>query len=275
MQRVPPQRRGAGGRLLRPRSGPDVDIAELERYFAINGYHRASTVSERGEFAIRGGVIDVFPPGADEPVRLDLFGDTLESIRAFDPRDPALDPAAEERRPAAGQRGAARRRRRRPLPQGLCRGLRRARATIRSTPRSARARGAAGMEHWLPLFYEQLETLFDYLPARRPDRPRPPGRRGPRRAPGDDRRRLRGPRAGRAQGALPRRCRPSALYLDQRRSGTRRLAGRPVRRFTPVPAGGRAGRRRHGRQARAQLRRRAGAGQRQPVRGGRRPRPHA
>ena len=44
-----------------------------------------STVSERGEFAIRGGVIDVFPPAADEPVRLDLFGDTLESIRAFDP----------------------------------------------------------------------------------------------------------------------------------------------------------------------------------------------
>ena len=59
-------------------------MAELERYFAVNGYHRASTVSERGEFAIRGGVIDVFPPGADEPVRLDLFGDTLESIRAFD-----------------------------------------------------------------------------------------------------------------------------------------------------------------------------------------------
>ena len=46
---------------------------------------RASTVSERGEFAIRGGVIDVFSPVADEPVRLDLFGDTLESIRAFDP----------------------------------------------------------------------------------------------------------------------------------------------------------------------------------------------
>src|SRR5437773_1117427 len=64
--------------------GNEVDTAALERYFAINGYHRASTVSERGEFAVRGGVIDVFPPGAEEPVRLDLFGDTLESIRAFD-----------------------------------------------------------------------------------------------------------------------------------------------------------------------------------------------
>jgi transcription-repair coupling factor (superfamily II helicase) len=67
------------------RAGQVVVIADLERYFAVNGYQRASTVSERGEFAIRGGVIDVFPPGAEEPVRLDLFGDTLESIRAFDP----------------------------------------------------------------------------------------------------------------------------------------------------------------------------------------------
>ena len=58
--------------------GANVDVADLERYFAVNGYQRASTVSERGEFAVRGGVIDVFPPGASEPVRLDLFGDTLE-----------------------------------------------------------------------------------------------------------------------------------------------------------------------------------------------------
>src|SRR5437763_482570 len=58
-------------------------MADIVR--AVNGYQRASTVSEKGEFAIRGGVIDVFPPSAEEPVRLDLFGDTLESIRAFDP----------------------------------------------------------------------------------------------------------------------------------------------------------------------------------------------
>ena len=56
--------------------GDEVDLADLERYFAVNGYSRASTVSERGEFAVRGGVIDVFPPGADEPVRMDLFGDS-------------------------------------------------------------------------------------------------------------------------------------------------------------------------------------------------------
>ncbi|MGC5204435.1 hypothetical protein ACPXA8_28060, partial [Klebsiella pneumoniae] len=54
--------------------GNSVNVADLERYFAINGYVRASTVSDRGEFAIRGGVIDVYPPAAEEPVRLDLFG---------------------------------------------------------------------------------------------------------------------------------------------------------------------------------------------------------
>jgi transcription-repair coupling factor (superfamily II helicase) len=49
------------------------------------GYRRADLVTEVGEFAVRGGVVDLFPPGAGEPVRLDFFGDTVETIRAFDP----------------------------------------------------------------------------------------------------------------------------------------------------------------------------------------------
>ena len=136
-------------------SGSVVNIADLERYFAINGYQRASTVSERGEFAIRGGVIDVFPPAADEPVRLDLFGDTLESIRAFDRetqrstkqlKSVDLLPVSEVLLRAGylaafGAPGDD------PLYATVSEGARR-----------------AGMEHWLPLFYEHLETLFDYLP---------------------------------------------------------------------------------------------------------------
>jgi transcription-repair coupling factor (superfamily II helicase) len=83
LQRLPP--RAAVSRAgWAAAVGDDIDLAGLETYFAINGYQRASIVSERGEFAVRGGVIDVFPPGAGEPVRLDLFGDALESIRAFD-----------------------------------------------------------------------------------------------------------------------------------------------------------------------------------------------
>jgi transcription-repair coupling factor (superfamily II helicase) len=143
--------------------GASVDMAELERYFAINGYHRASTVSERGEFAVRGGVIDVFPPGGEEPVRLDLFGDTLDAIRAFDREtqrstrqlrsvdllpvsEALLDTAAVARFrkgyvEAFGSPGDD------PLYAAVSEGARR-----------------AGLEHWLPLLYDEMASLFDYLP---------------------------------------------------------------------------------------------------------------
>jgi transcription-repair coupling factor (superfamily II helicase) len=84
LQRTPPREITCGAGF-ETTVGLDLDTAALERYFAANGYMRASTVSERGEFAVRGGVIDVFPPGFDEPVRLDMFGSELESIRTFDP----------------------------------------------------------------------------------------------------------------------------------------------------------------------------------------------
>jgi transcription-repair coupling factor (superfamily II helicase) len=143
--------------------GSDVVIADLERYFAVNGYARASTVSERGEFAIRGGVIDVFPPTAEEPVRLDLFGDSLESIRAFDPETQRstkqlhgvdLAPVSEIlldadaisrfRKGYVGAFGAPGDD---PLYAAVSEGGRR-----------------GGMEHWLPLYYASTATLFDYVP---------------------------------------------------------------------------------------------------------------
>jgi transcription-repair coupling factor (superfamily II helicase) len=163
LQRVPPKA-VVQRATYSARTGNMVDIAEVEAYFAINGYSRASTVSERGEFAIRGGVIDVFPPGAAEPVRLDLFGDTLESIRAFDPEtqrstrqlaevsllpvsEALLDKAAISRfrtgyLEAFGAPGDD------PLYAAISEGGRR-----------------AGMEHYLPLFYPELASLFDYLPV--------------------------------------------------------------------------------------------------------------
>ena len=66
VQRVPPQS-SVKRASYSAHAGNLVEIADLEAYFAINGYQRASTVSEKGEFAIRGGVIDVFPPSAEEP----------------------------------------------------------------------------------------------------------------------------------------------------------------------------------------------------------------
>jgi len=161
LQRVP-AREVVRRSSYRAEVGRDVDIADLERYFAVNGYQRASTVSERGEFAIRGGVIDVFPSNAEEPVRLDLFGDTLESIRAFDaetqrstakltrvdllPVSEALidpDSIARFRRGFAANFGA-------PGDDALY-------AAVSEGGRRA------GLEHFLPLLYERLETLFDYL----------------------------------------------------------------------------------------------------------------
>ena len=163
MQRVPPKEAVLAA-AWSTGVGASVDLTELERHFAVNGYQRASTVSERGEFAVRGGVIDVFSPGADEPVRLDLFGDTLESIRAFDretqrstrqlksidllPVSEALLDAAAIARFRNGYLKVFGAPGDDPLYETVSGGGRR-----------------AGMEHWLPLFYERLETLFDYLPA--------------------------------------------------------------------------------------------------------------
>jgi transcription-repair coupling factor (superfamily II helicase) len=162
LQRAPPIK-AVKGASYSARTGNAVEIADLERYFAINGYARASTVSERGEFAIRGGVIDVFPPSADEPVRLDLFGDTLESIRAFDPetqrstrqlKEVSLLPVSE----ALLDANAVKRFRTGYLEAFGAPGDDPLYATISEGGRRA------GMEHYLPLLYGDLATLFDYLP---------------------------------------------------------------------------------------------------------------
>ncbi len=161
VQRTPP-REVIKAATFAAKAGDDVDVAELEGYFAANGYVRASTVSERGEFAVRGGVIDVFPPGAEEPVRLDLFGDTLEQIRGFDPET---------------QRSTDKHERVDLLPvsealvdkETVSRfraGFVKAFGGVADDPlyvTVSEGGRRAGMEHWLPLFYDHLDTLFDYV----------------------------------------------------------------------------------------------------------------
>ncbi len=164
VQRVPPRHVFAGASMTLA-TGGTVQPEALARFLEANGYGRAGTVMEPGEYAMRGGIIDLFPAGRREPVRVDLFGDTIESIRAFDP--------ATQRSGARIERLALR-----PVsevfldPESVAR--------FRTGWRDAFGTGAAddpiylsisegrrhpGMEHWVPLFHDAMETLLDYLPG--------------------------------------------------------------------------------------------------------------
>jgi transcription-repair coupling factor (superfamily II helicase) len=139
----------------------DGIVAWLE----LNGYTRASTVREAGEYAVRGGLIDLFPPGQPEPVRLDFFGDTLESIRTFDPETQrttdqlhALDlvPVAEFQLTTETIRR---------FRTGYVKAFGATQANDLLYEAVSEGRRYPGMEHWLPLFHDRLDTLIDYLPG--------------------------------------------------------------------------------------------------------------
>ncbi|OQW62122.1 MAG: transcription-repair coupling factor [Proteobacteria bacterium HN_bin10] len=161
-QRTPPRQRLTQGAFA-AEAGAETSMEQLETYLVVNGYARASTVRAPGEFAVRGGLIDVFPPGAAEPFRFDFFGDTLETIRSFDPetqiskakfKSALLTPVSEVlldeltvlqfRRRFTQAFGAVSD----PLYDSV----------------SARIR-RQGVEQFLPFFYERLETVFDYAGA--------------------------------------------------------------------------------------------------------------
>jgi transcription-repair coupling factor (superfamily II helicase) len=144
--------------------GTRVDEGALKGYLARMGYSPATTVAEPGDFAIRGGIIDIYPPGQAGPIRLDFFGDVLDGARRFDPEtqrtveklstvdlspvsEVVLDEASITRfrqtyRIEFGAAGTDD-----PLYEAVSAG-----------------RKHQGMEHWLPFFHSQLETIFDYLP---------------------------------------------------------------------------------------------------------------
>ncbi len=151
--------------VLRLRPGQLVAMERVTAYLSAQGFTRASTVVERGDFAVRGGIIDFFPPAQPRPVRLDFFGDELESIRSFDPLSQrstgqlarlTLLPAGEVPRDKAA---VARFRRRYVELFGPVTGSDPLYEAISA------GRVFQGMEHWLPLFHDRLVTLFDYLPS--------------------------------------------------------------------------------------------------------------
>ena len=160
LQRTPPRALIAGAAFA-ARPGQSVSTERLNAYLAANGYARASTVREPGEFAVRGGLIDIFPPGSAEPIRLDLFGDQLESVRAFDPATQMTTrPLADIKLSAATEVLLT--------EETVSRfrlGFRSTFGAVSDDPvyeAVSAGRKHAGMEHWLPLFYERTDSLFDY-----------------------------------------------------------------------------------------------------------------
>ncbi|GGB08882.1 transcription-repair coupling factor [Allosediminivita pacifica] len=146
------------------RVGDRIDEQALRNFLVRVGFSQAPTVTEPGDYAIRGGIFDIFPPGEGGPVRLDLFGDVLDGARRFDPvsqrttekmdvvelapvsevilDDSAITRFRQNYRVEFGAAGTDD-----PLYEAVSAG-----------------RKHQGIEHWLPFFHEKLETLFDYLP---------------------------------------------------------------------------------------------------------------
>lgn len=147
------------------RVGDRISEAGLRDFLVRMGFTQSPTVMEPGDYALRGGIIDIFPPGHAQPIRLDLFGDVLDGARRFDPAtqrttekldrvelapvsEVILDEAAITRfrqnyRLEFGAAGSDD-----PLYEAISAG-----------------RKHAGAEHWLSFFHERLETLMDYLPG--------------------------------------------------------------------------------------------------------------
>ena len=147
--------------------GERIETAHLLTMLSANGYVRTDTVRDPGEFAVRGGIVDLFPSGEPAPLRLDFFGDEIETLRRFDPATQrttenvagiTLLPASETLLDEASIKRF----------RGRYRELFGATATGDPLYQAVSdGRRLAGMEHWLPLFEEKLGTLFDHLESAR------------------------------------------------------------------------------------------------------------
>jgi transcription-repair coupling factor (superfamily II helicase) len=163
VQKVP-SREFFEGTTLNISTGEPLDREALLVFFAKNGYRRAETVREAGEFAIRGSIIDIFAPGEDDPLRFDLFGEEVETIRSFD----AMTQRSKKAREHARLRPVSEA----PLDdESIARFRRRYREAF-GVPSDndfvyesvSAGQRQAGYEHWLPFFHDRMDTLFDYLP---------------------------------------------------------------------------------------------------------------
>ncbi len=167
LQRVPP-RSFFEHAILTAAVGGDLPDGQITPFLGRNGYRRVGTVREAGEYALRGGILDLFPPGAELPIRIDRFGDQVEAMRSFDPltqrstgdlQSVSLMPVSEVRLDEQ-------------TIERFRTGYRERFGNVSDDDllyaAISEGRPHVGMEHWLPLFHERLETLFDHLPAASP-----------------------------------------------------------------------------------------------------------
>ncbi len=144
--------------------GKNIDINLLYSFLSKMGFSKTSTVSEPGDYAVRGGIIDIFAPGEVGAVRLDLFGDVLDDIRQFDPISQRTVSKISNIRLA-------------PVSEVMFdeASISRFRQNYRKAFGASHSKDILyesvsagtkyqGVEHWLPFFHEKLETIFDYLP---------------------------------------------------------------------------------------------------------------
>jgi transcription-repair coupling factor (superfamily II helicase) len=251
VQRVP-ARDNVAAQALSVAPGHVVPMDSIIAWLEHHGYNRSSTVREPGEYAVRGGILDLFPAGLEQPVRFDFFGDSLESIRTFDAETQRtlLDMRALDLVPVSEFQ----------LVTDTIRRFRMGYVAEFGAPQPddalyeavSEGRRHPGMEHWLPLFQDRMDTLFDYL-GDAPIAIEPQGEDAARerfRQISDYYEARREAMAIPGGGAVYKPLPPDRLYLTEE-EWSRRLADGAVARLTPfavpddaavVDAGARAGR---------------------------------
>jgi transcription-repair coupling factor (superfamily II helicase) len=143
----------------------DFNTEEFRQRLADAGYYSVDSVMAAGEFAIRGGIVDVFPSGMDSPFRLDLFDTTIETIRLFDTETQRSTDTLDKIQLLPAREF--------PLDPGSVERFRQAfRATVDGDAKQSiiyrevsKGLAPTGSEFYLPLFFEQTNTLFDFLPS--------------------------------------------------------------------------------------------------------------
>ena len=164
MHRLPPRDYIAGHSFLM-KVGDRIEIQTLRAQLTRANYNSVSQVMQPGEFAVRGGIVDLYPAGSEQPFRIDLFDDRIESIREFDPASQRSAKSINAIRLLPAREF--------PMTEEAIQRFRQAfRARFEGDPQKvplyrniSQGINPPGVEYYLALFFSQLAVIFDYLPG--------------------------------------------------------------------------------------------------------------